>query len=82
MGKIAIMILGLIAICFLIPAMAALGEVETDTEKPQPNDSEEVETDSTMVLQKSEIRELCPSITRVPLMYGKPAPCPATYPLF
>ena len=82
MGKIAITILGLIAICFIIPAMAAVKEVVTDTETTQLADSVSIRSDSTVVLQESEILKLCPSVTHLPLMFGKPAPCPATYPLF
>lgn len=82
MGKVVITILGLIAVCFLIPVMAAVEEGPADTEAPQSGDSPAIQSDSTVVIQESEILELCPSVTQLPLMFGKPAPCPVTYPLF
>ena len=83
MGKIAVILACFMVICLLLPAGSALETVPDDSADLLDDDMESRPgQNSADFVKESEVRNLCPSLTQLPLMMGRPAPCLATYPLF
>jgi len=83
MGKIAAILACFIAMCLLLPVGSALETVPDDSAELLDDDRESGPVQgSADFVKESEVNNLCPSLTQLPLMMGRPAPCLATYPLY
>jgi len=83
MGKIAAKSAVAVLFCLLLPIGSATENIPDDS---ATTIDEEIQTEplpeTNEFIGESEIGELCPSLTKLPLMTGRPAPCLATYQLF
>ena len=83
MGKVAAISACLFALLLMFPAEGTLESIPGSDGKAIKADTLSASpTLKTEIIKESEIKKLCPSLIELPVMPGRPAPCPATYPLF